>query len=128
MPDSSKKDFVEAKNQADAAVYETEKSLKEHGDKIEPATKAEVEAEIQKVKDVLAKENAESSELKAATESLMQHAMKVGEAIYKAGQAGGADDGNNGSRSAEDNSQASKSGEKVVDAEYEEVKNEKKDS
>lgn len=126
--DKAKKDFVEAKNQADAAVYETEKSLKEHGDKIEPATKAEVEAEIQKVKDVLAKENAESSELKAATESLMQHAMKVGEAIYKAGQAGGADDGNNGSRSAEDNSQASKSGEKVVDAEYEEVKNEKKDS
>ncbi len=126
--DKTRKDFVEAKNQADAAVYETEKSLKEHGDKIEPATKAEVEAEIQKVKDVLAKENAESSELKAATESLMQHAMKVGEAIYKAGQAGGADDGNNGSRSAEDNSQASKSGEKVVDAEYEEVKNEKKDS
>ena len=123
--DKTRKDFVEAKNQADAAVYETEKSLKEHGDKIEPATKAEVEAEIQKVKDVLAKENAESSELKAATESLMQHAMKVGEAIYKAG---GADDGNNGSRSAEDNSQASKSGEKVVDAEYEEVKNEKKDS
>jgi len=126
--DKARKDFVEAKNQADAAVYETEKSLKEHGDKIEPATKAEVEAEIQKVKDVLAKENAESSELKAATESLMQHAMKVGEAIYKAGQAGGAAAGNNGSGSAEDNSQASESGEKVVDAEYEEVKNEKKDS
>jgi len=126
--DKARKDFVEAKNQADAAVYETEKSLKEHGDKIEPATKAEVEAEIQKVKDVLAKENAESSELKAATESLMQHAMKVGEAIYKAGQDGGAAAGNNGSGSAEDNSQASESGEKVVDAEYEEVKNEKKDS
>ncbi len=126
--DKTRKEFVEAKNQADAAVYETEKSLKEHGDKIEPATKAEVEAEIQKVKDVLAKENAESSELKAATESLMQHAMKVGEAIYKAGQAGGAAAGGNGGGSAEDNSQASESGEKVVDAEYEEVKNEKKDS
>jgi len=124
--DKARKEFVEAKNQADAAVYETEKSLKEHGDKIEPATKAEVEAEIQKVKDVLAKENAESSELKAATESLMQHAMKVGEAIYKAGQAGGAAAGSTGGGSAEDNSQASESGEKVVDAEYEEVKNDEK--
>ncbi len=124
--DKARKEFVEAKNQADAAVYETEKSLKEHGDKIEPATKAEVEAEIQKVKDVLAKENAESSELKAATESLMQHAMKVGEAIYKAGQAGGAAAGGTGGGSAEDNSQASESGEKVVDAEYEEVKNDEK--
>ncbi len=124
--DKARKEFVEAKNQADAAVYETEKSLKEHGDKIEPATKAEVEAEIQKVKDVLAKENAESSELKAATESLMQHAMKVGEAIYKAGGAGGAAAGGTGGGSAEDNSQASESGEKVVDAEYEEVKNDEK--
>ncbi len=124
--DKARKEFVEAKNQADAAVYETEKSLKEHGDKIEPATKAEVEAEIQKVKDVLAKENAESSELKAATESLMQHAMKVGEAIYKAGQAGGAAAGGTGGGSTEDNSQASESGEKVVDAEYEEVKNDEK--
>lgn len=124
--DKARKEFVEAKNQADAAVYETEKSLKEHGDKIEPATKSEVEAEIQKVKDVLAKENAESSELKAATESLMQHAMKVGEAIYKAGQAGGAAAGSTGGGSAEDNSQASESAEKVVDAEYEEVKNDDK--
>jgi molecular chaperone DnaK len=124
--DKARKEFVEAKNQADAAVYETEKSLKEHGDKIEPATKAEVEAEIQKVKDVLAKENAESSELKAATESLMQHAMKVGEAIYKAGQAGGAAAGGTGGGSDEDNSKASESGEKVVDAEYEEVKNDEK--
>ncbi|MBU6338470.1 MAG: molecular chaperone DnaK [Rickettsiales bacterium] len=121
--DKARKEFVEAKNQADTAVYETEKSLREHGDKIEPVTKAEVEAEIQKVKDILAQEDAKAEELKSATESLMQKAMKVGEAIYKASQATA------GASSAESAgaSNNSESGEKVVDAEYEEVKDDKKE-
>jgi len=127
--DKARKEFVEAKNQADSAVYETEKSLKEHGDKIDASTKAAVETEIQKVKDIAAKENAEAAEIKSATESLMQAAMKVGEEIYKSGQAGqGAGQAGADAAGAQDHSHSADSSEKVVDAEYEEVKSDKKDS
>jgi molecular chaperone DnaK len=123
--DKKRKEFVEAKNQADAAVYETEKSLKEHGDKVDGESKAAIEAEVQKVKDLLAKEDAEAAELKSATESLMQNAMKLGEAIYKASQATGGNESAAGAES-ENASENSESDEKVVDAEYEEVKDDEK--
>jgi molecular chaperone DnaK len=126
--DKAKKETIEAKNHADSAVYETEKSLKEHGDKVDAATKSAIEAEIQKVKDVSAKTDATAAELKSATESLMQNSMKLGEAIYKAGQAAGTDPLSAASAQAENdmNADANKSSEKVVDAEYEEVKDDKK--
>ncbi|MBU6141239.1 MAG: molecular chaperone DnaK [Proteobacteria bacterium] len=121
--DKAKKEFIEAKNHADSAVYETEKSLREHGDKVDAATKSAIEAEAQKVKDLIAKEGTAAAELKSATDALMQNAMKLGEAIYKASQTS-ADAG-----PAESTTEASpENNEKVVDAEYEEVKDEKKDS
>jgi molecular chaperone DnaK len=129
--DKAKKEFIEAKNHADSAVYETEKSLKEHGEKVDAETKAVIEAEIQKVKDLAAKEDASAAELKSATDALMQSAMKLGEAIYKAAQATGAAgaapdfSGGAGFTDATPNQNSS---EKTVDAEYEEVKEEKKDS
>jgi molecular chaperone DnaK len=129
--DKIKKELIEAKNHADAAVYETEKSLKEHGDKVDAETKSAIEAEIQKVKDIAAKTDASAAELKSATESLMQNSMKLGEAIYKAGQAAtGKNPLDEASAQAESdmNSEAGKSSEKVVDAEYEEVKDDKKSS
>ncbi len=116
--DKARKELIEAKNHATSAIYETEKSLKEHGDKVEPSVKSDIESEIQKVKDLAAKEDAKAEELKAATDALMQASMKLGEAIYKAAQA------NPGAAAAEsatsENSGEQK--EKVVDAEYEEVK------
>ncbi len=129
--DKLKKEFVEAKNHADAAVYETEKSLKEHGDKVDAQTKSAIEAELQKVKDLLAKTDANAAELKSATESLMQNSMKLGEAIYKASQAGA--NSSSGESAADgaapnNNESPNSSSEKVMDAEYEEVKDEKKDS
>jgi molecular chaperone DnaK len=129
--DKARKEFVEAKNQADAAVYETEKSVKEHGDKVDAETKSAIEAEIQKVKNLLAKTDATAAELKSATESLVQNSMKLGEAIYKASQAtGGSTAGASESGASESGSQEQSSGdsssEKVMDAEYEEVKNDDK--
>ena len=123
--DKAKKEFVEAKNQADSAVYEIEKSLKEHGDKVDATTKSSIESEVQKVKDLVAKEGVAAAELKSATESLMQASMKLGEEIYKASQ--GAPQAA-GATSEADSSTASSntSGDKVVDAEYEEVKDDKK--
>ena len=129
--DKARKEFIEAKNHADSAIYETEKSLKEHGDKVDGGTKSAIESEVQKVKDLVAKSDATAAELKSATDTLMQSSMKLGEAIYKASQAGGAAgaapdfSGGAGFTDATPNQNSS---EKVVDAEYEEVKDEKKDS
>jgi len=120
--DKAKKEFIEAKNHADSAVYETEKSLKEHGDKVDASVKSAIEAEVQKVKDLVAKENASAAELKSATENLVQSTMKLGEAIYKAQQASGASDASG----AASQDSSSNSSEKVVDAQYEEVKDDKK--
>jgi molecular chaperone DnaK len=129
--DKARKEMIEAKNHADAAVYEAEKSLKEHGDKVDAATKSAIEAELQKLKDLAAKPEAKAEELKAGTESLMQASMKLGEEIYKASQgSAGATGSNPFAGAAGDDAASSASAannEKVVDAEYEEVK-EKKDS
>ncbi len=126
--DKAKKEFIEAKNQADATIYETEKSLKEHGDKVDEATKSALTTEIQNLKDLMAKPEVIASELKTATESLVQNSMKLGEAIYKASQAGATGNAGPESASTEQHSSTndSASSEKVVDAEYEEVKNEDK--
>lgn len=130
--DKAKKELIEAKNQADSAVYEGEKNLKEYADKLDSATKSAIEAEIQKTKDVAAKADASVEELKAATESLMQAMMKIGEAMNAAGGAGGAGvnpmggAGEAGSADGSSSADSSGSSEKVVDAEYEEVKDDKK--
>jgi molecular chaperone DnaK len=124
--DKAKKEFIEAKNHADAAVYEVEKSLKEHGDKLDAATKSAIESEVQKVKDLVAKEDASAAELKSATESLVNNSMKLGEAVYKASQAGAAAAGAAPEGNAAGSSSSEGSSEKVVDAEYEEVKDDKK--
>jgi molecular chaperone DnaK len=124
--DKEKKELVEARNQADSLVYSTEKSLNEHKDKIDSTTKELIEADLQKVKDLLAQADTKADAIKSATESLMQNSMKLGEAIYKQNESptgeasGAAQDGTNES--------SSNSGEKVMDAEYEEVKDDDKKS
>ncbi len=121
--DKARKEFIEAKNHADSAIYETEKSLKEHGDKVDAQTKSDIESQVQKVKDLVANPDAKAEELKSATENLMQSSMKLGEAIYKASQAGGSSSSAAGdASSSESSNNAGNGSEKVVDAEYEEVK------
>ena len=132
--DKAKKEMVEAKNHADSAIYEGEKNLKEFADKIPAEVKSSIEAEIQKTKDVAAKADATAAELKAATESLMEAMMKIGEAMNAAGGAGGSANpmgagaaGDNAGGASSEGAADSKK-EKVVDAEYEEVKDEDKKS
>lgn len=120
--DKKKKELVEAKNQGESLVHSTEKTLKEHGDKISAAEKAQIENEIKALKTALEAEDL--TVIKEKTESLMQASMKLGEAMYKAqaeasqaaGAAQGADAGaqNGGEQPAGDD--------KVVDADFEEVK------
>ena len=122
--DKEKKEYIEAKNQAESMIYETEKSLTEHGDKVDSATKSEIESELQKLKDLIAKEGNNATDLKTACDSLMQKSMKLGEAIYKEKQqqeTSSSDD--NSSNDSSDNS----TDEKIVDGEFEEVKEENSD-
>jgi molecular chaperone DnaK len=120
--DKAKKEKIEAKNQADAAIYETEKSLREHGDKVDSETKSSIEAAVSKLKELSAQEDSKAEDLKKATEDLMQVSMKLGEAIYKESQNAAQDSANSSDNSSSNNSENNSGEEKVVDAEYEEVK------
>ncbi len=117
--DKEKKESIEAKNQADSAIYETEKNLKEHQDKIDEATKNAIEEKLTALKEVHAKADATAEELKTATQNLIEASMKMGEAIYKAQQNSA---NNSASATASNETSDSNNKEKVVDAEFEEVK------
>ncbi|MBE7620741.1 molecular chaperone DnaK [Gluconacetobacter entanii] len=119
--DKAKKEQVEARNQAEGLTHQVEKSLSEAGDKVPAADKTEAEAAIAEVRKAL--EGTDAEALKKATDRLTQAAMKVGEAVYKAGQAeGGAEGAAPGAGAAGPN------GEKVVDADFEDVDDSKKSS
>jgi molecular chaperone DnaK len=114
--DKRRKEMVEAKNQADAAVHQTEKALSEHGDKIGAEDKSAIEAAMADLKS--AAEGEDIADIQAKTQALMQASMKLGEAMYKAAQAeGGGDEGGAGEAPADEG---------VVDAEFEEVDDNKK--
>jgi molecular chaperone DnaK len=112
--DKKRKELVEAKNQADAAVHSTEKALSEHGDKIGSAEKSAIETAMEELKSV--KDGDDVAAIQAKTQALMQASMKLGEAMYQAAQ------GAAGGASAEQSSAE----EGVVDAEFEEVDDAKK--
>ena len=80
--DKKKKEEVETKNEADSLVYQSEKSLKDYGDKISADDKAKIEAAIKELKDAIASNNVE--DMKKKTESLKQASYKLAEEIYKA--------------------------------------------
>lgn len=116
--DKQKKELVEAKNQAEGLIHATEKTLKENGDKISAAEKEAIENAMNALK--TASEGDDLNSIKEKTEALMQASLKLGEAMYKqaAPEAGAA-----GAQGAEAGAQAQNSkDEKVVDADFEEVK------
>jgi molecular chaperone DnaK len=117
--DKKKRESVDARNQADSLVFSTEKSLKEHSDKISAEEKKAIENGISDLKKSL--ENADVEDIKKKTQSLIQVSMKLGEAIYKSQQKPGTDK----SKSAKDTKPNEK--ENVVDADFEDVKEEDKE-
>merc|ERR1712178_15737 len=80
--DKAKKDLVEAKNQAESLIHSTEKSIEEHGDKVDPSTIEAMELSMKALKEVLDSDDAEK--IKARSQDLTEASMKLGEAIYKA--------------------------------------------
>jgi len=84
--DKKKKDLAEARNQASGVVFELEKQLKEHGDKLEKADKEKIEELVKKLKELSGKEEASAEELKKATEETLTASQKLGEIVYKTAQ------------------------------------------
>jgi molecular chaperone DnaK len=119
--DKKRKELVEARNHADSLVYSTEKNVKEFGDKVSAAEKQAIETAIADLKSALAGEDVDA--IKARTEALMQASMKLGEAMYKAGQEAGpgAAAGAAGDQAGPSGKSAGGPDDTVVDADFEEV-------
>jgi molecular chaperone DnaK len=127
--DKKRRHLVEARNHADSLIHNTEKTLSEHGDKISATDKEAIEADIKALKDALETEDKDAIETK--TQALAQSSMKLGEAMYKAAQEQGGGEGGTaeGGTTAEDQSgSGGPKGEDVVDADFEEVDDDKKKS
>ncbi len=108
--DTKRKELVELKNQADALIAQTEKSLNEMGDKIEAEEKAKIESAISELKDTLKDESATKEQIEAKVKTLTEASHKMAEQMYKkeqGGEAGAAD------------TQKKKDDEDVIDAEIE---------
>ena len=123
--DKQKKELAEVRNQAETLVYSSEQSLKDHGDKVDEASKKQIEEALEELKKV--REGTDIAAIKAAVEKLTTASHKLAEEIYKDAQAkqqaGGADMGADmGGAQAEEPKQA----DDVVDAEFEEVKEDDK--
>ena len=82
--DKERRELIESKNQAESLIHSTEKSMEEHADKVDPTTIEAIELAIVALKDELETENA--SKIKSGIQNVTEAAMKLGEAIYKAGQ------------------------------------------
>ena len=121
--DKKKRDAVDARNQADSIVFSTEKSLKEHGDKISEQEKKAIENAISDLKTSL--KGTDVEDIKKKTQNLIQTSMKLGEAVYKSQQAKTEtkkkDKEKNEDIKKEDN-------DNVVDADFEDVKEDKEKS
>ncbi len=118
--DKKKRESVDVRNQADTLIHSTEKNLKEHGSKISDADKKAIEDGSTSLKEALKSENIE--DIKRKTETLVQASMKLGEAIYKSQQSTKPDSGKDDGKDEKD-----KKDDNVVDADFEEVKDENKE-
>jgi molecular chaperone DnaK len=120
--DKKKRELVEARNQAESLVHSSQKNLAEFGDKVGPEDKAAVEGAIEALKAVTGSEDV--ADIKAKTDALAQASMKLGEAMYKAQQASAEQPQPDAGAAGGDQQKAGD--DKVVDADFEEVKDDKK--
>lgn len=93
--DKKRKDAVEARNQADALVHQTEKSMSELGEKVPADDRSNIEAALNDLKEVLKDENSSKEQIDAKVEALSKASHKLAEAMYKKDENAGANGGNN---------------------------------
>jgi molecular chaperone DnaK len=118
--DKERRDLVEAKNQAESLVHSTEKSMEEHGEKVDPSTIEAIELAIAALKDEL--EGEDAGKIRSGIQNVTEAAMKLGEAIYKASQeeAAGEAPGADGEPKGVDDD--------IVDADFEDLDDDKRAS
>ncbi len=117
--DKKKRDSVDARNQADTLIHSTEKNLKEHGSKVSDADKKAIEDASSNLRNSL--KGTDVEDIKKKTQDLVQASMKLGEAIYKSQQSAKPED------APKDAKEEEKKDENVVDADFEEVKDDNKE-
>ncbi|MBO9399323.1 molecular chaperone DnaK [Shimia sp. R9_3] len=119
--DKERRELIEARNQAESLVHDTEKQVAEHGDKVDPSTVEAIELAVAALKDDLEKDDITAEKLKSGIQNVMEVAMRLGEAIYKASQddAGAADmpDMDDAGPAADDD---------IVDADFEDLDDNKR--
>jgi molecular chaperone DnaK len=118
--DKARREGVEARNQAESLIHSTEKSIEEHGDKVDPTTIEAIELAVAALKDDLEKDDTPADKIKAGVQNVTEAAMKLGEAIYKASQEQGDDEpmeADAGRRADDDD---------IVDAEFEDLDDNKR--
>jgi len=115
--DKAKKDLIEAKNGAESLIHATEKSMEEHGDKVDPTTIEAIELAIANLKEQLETEDA--GKIRSGIQNVTEASMKLGEAIYKAQaeDAGDADPEEDGPKGVDDD---------IVDADFEDLDDDKR--
>ena len=118
--DKKRKALVEAKNQAESLIHSTEKSIEEHGDKVDPSTIEAIELAIAALKDEIESDNADK--IRAGIQNVTEAAMKLGEAIYKAGQ----DEAAAEDEPAAADKAAGPGEDDIVDAEFEDLDDDKR--
>ena len=118
--DKARREAVEAKNQAEAMIHSTEKSLAEHGDKVSDEDKTAIETALSELKEALEGDDAE--DITAKAQVLAEASMKMGQAIYEAQQS------EEEAAAAADAASDSASGDDVVDADFEEINDDDDDA
>ena len=118
--DKKKQALIEARNQADTLVYTSEKSLRDLGDKVDPAVKADIEGKIEEVKKAL--EADDPDQIKAKADELAQASHKLAEQLYAQQNAENADPGAAAGAAGPEAGSSAKDDDDVVDADYTEVK------
>jgi molecular chaperone DnaK len=126
--DKKRRESAEARNNAEALVHTTEKTLSEYGEKIEEGEREAIAGDIEALKAAI--EGNDADDIRAKTEILTQSSMKLGEAMYQAqdgaDEGKGAEGANNEDSDDGDDGEAPEDEGEVVDAEFEEVDDDKK--
>ncbi len=120
--DKKKRESVDARNQADTLLHSTEKNLKEHGSKVSENDKKAIETSAANLRNAL--KGTDSEEIKKKTQDLVQSSMKLGEAVYKSQQK---KDAKPDASKGDAKKNEGKKDDNVVDADFEEVKDENKE-
>jgi molecular chaperone DnaK len=117
--DKDRRELIEARNQAESLVHDTEKQLAEHGEKVDPSTVEAIELSVASLRDDLDKDDITAEKLKSGIQNVMEVAMRLGEAIYKSAQAEAGEE-------APDMDEGPAADDDIVDADFEDLDDSKR--